>query len=258
MDREWRVVTHECSPAMHIALDQVLTERVASGGAPPTLRFWEWPTRSVIIGRFQAVRDEVYMDMADEYDVDVVRRTTGGGAMFTEPGRAVTYSLTLPQDAVTDDIVASYRDLEDWSIAALNDIGVDASHQPVNDIVSGGRKVGGSAQARRDGAVLHHTMLAYDIDIPTMLKVLKVGEEKVSDKAIESAASRVAPITDHVDLPRSTVVDRMIEEFSQGRSVRSGALTDAEIGAAADRVADRFGTDDWLYHVDREIEDLER
>lgn len=250
-DREWRVVHHECSPAMHIATDAVLAERAEV----PTLRFWEWPTRAVVIGRFQAVRDEVFEDLAEEHDVDVVRRTTGGGAMFTEPGRAITYSLTFPEDWVeSDGIVESYRELEEWSVDALNGLGIDAAHEPVNDIVHGEQKIGGSAQARRGGAVLHHTMMAYDIDIPTMLKVLKIGQEKISDKAIESASKRVAPLSTLTDLPRDEIVDRMVEEFAQGRHVREGDLRTEELEAAEERARDRFGTEDWLYSVDREIE----
>ncbi|MFB6294569.1 MAG: lipoate--protein ligase family protein, partial [Candidatus Nanohaloarchaea archaeon] len=72
--------------------------------------------------------------MAEQENVTVVRRCSGGGAMFCEPGTVITYSLSLPQDAIaTDDIVASYRELEQWTLDTLNDIGASAEWQPVND-----------------------------------------------------------------------------------------------------------------------------
>ncbi len=253
-DDEWRVVTTEVDPAMHMALDEVITERVASGESPPTLRFWRWDRPAVVIGRFQAVRDEVFMDMAERHDVQVVRRDTGGGAMFCEPGDVITYSLSLPEDAVESrSIVDSYRELEGWTLAALNGIGADAAHRPINDIVHGEQKIGGSAQARR-AAVLHHTMLAYDLDIEKMLKILKIGEEKISDKAIRSAEKAVAPIRSLVDVPRSDVIDRMVESFAQGRPVAEGSLHRDELAAAEELAAETYATDDWLYHVDRDIE----
>lgn len=253
-DDEWRVVTTEVDPATHMALDEIITQRVASGESPPTLRFWTWDRPTVVIGRFQAVRDEVFMDMAERHGVQVVRRSTGGGAMFCEPGDVITYSLSLPDDYVESaSIVDSYRELEEWTLEALDGIGVDASHRPINDIVHGDRKIGGSAQARRD-AVLHHTMLAYDLDIAKMLKVLKIGEEKISDKAIRSAEKAVAPIRTLADVPRGEVIDRMVESFAQGRHVAEGSLHTEEISDAEVLAAETYATDDWLEHVDRDIE----
>lgn len=253
--REWRVTHSECSPAMHMALDEVITAKVAAGEAPPTLRFWEWERPAVVIGRFQAVRDEVFMDMAAQHDVEVVRRDTGGGAMFTEPQRVITYALSLPEQFVeSGSIIGSYRELEEWSIAALNGIGANAEHKPVNDIVNGEQKIGGSAQARRSGAVLHHTMLAYDLDIEKMLQVLKIGKEKISDKAIASAAKRVSPITEQVDLDRREVMDAMMAQFAEGRQITEDDVTDEEREEARELVKRKYGTDDWLYNVDRNIE----
>ncbi|MFB6294568.1 MAG: biotin/lipoate A/B protein ligase family protein, partial [Candidatus Nanohaloarchaea archaeon] len=105
---------------------------------------------------------------------------------------------------------------------------------------------GGSAQARWSDTVLHHTMLAYDLDLEKMLQVLKIGEEKISDKAIESAAKRVSPLSEQVDLPREEIVDAMVTRFAQHRSVRNGSLTEDEVAAAQDLVQEKYGTDEWL------------
>lgn len=254
-DRTWRVVRGTFDPAMHMALDEVITDRVATGEAPPTLRFWEWTTPAVVIGRFQSVHDEVNLEQADRYDVEVVRRSTGGGAMFTQPQRVVTYSLSMPEHYVeTDDITASYRELEDWSLAALNSLGIPAEHEPVNDIVYGHQKIGGSAQARRNGTVLHHTMLSYDLEIAAMLDVMRIWEEKLSDKAIESAAKRVAPIRTVRDVSRDTVVDALIATFAERHLVEEGELTEDELQDARELVDEKYGTDVWTYVVDREIE----
>lgn len=255
---EWRVVTGEFSSPMHIALDRVITRKVAEGESPPTLRFWDWQDPTVVIGRFQSLKEEVFEDMADRYGIEVVRRTTGGGAMFCEPRDVITYSLSLSESWLeSDDIVDSYREMEDWSLDALDNIGVEAEHQPINDIVHGEKKIGGSAQGRRGGTVLHHTMLAYDLEVEKMLKVLRIGEEKISDKAIQSAEKRVSLLSDQVDLPRGEIIERMVESFAQGRSVRSGRLKEEEIEEAEKLVEQRYGTEEWTYKVDREIEGLE-
>lgn len=253
-DKEWRLVRGEFSPEMHMALDEVITDRVANGEAPPTFRIWEWTSPAAVIGRFQSVRDEVFEDMAEKHGVNIVRRCTGGGTMFCEPGTVITYSLSLPEEMVeTGDIVRSYRELEDWSLKALNSIGASAEWQPVNDIVNGDRKIGGSAQARWNNAVLHHTMLAYDLDVEKMLKVLKIGEEKISDKAIASASQRVSPLSEQVDFPRHEIVETLVTHFSQGRAVQNGSLGQNELDDARSLVQEKYGTRQWRRTVDREI-----
>lgn len=255
-NREWRLIRDSYAPAMHMALDEELTDQCADGTTRPTLRIWEWPTPAVVIGRFQAVADEVFEPMAEKNGIETVRRMTGGGAMFTEPQNVITYSLILPEEMLEhDDILGSYRELEEWSVKALNDIGIDAEHKPVNDIITGRQKIGGSAQARRNGVVLHHTMMAYDIDIETMLKVLKIGKEKISDKAIQSASKRVAPISDNVDLSRDEVLEQMINRFSEETQIQEESLSKSTLTNAEQRVKDKYGTDNWLYRVKRQFDD---
>ena len=78
-------------PAMHVALDEVIAREVASGERPPTLRFWDWDSPLVVIGSFQSFRNEVDPEGAERHGIDVVRRISGGGAMFMEPGNTITY-----------------------------------------------------------------------------------------------------------------------------------------------------------------------
>src|SRR5688572_10340081 len=85
-EHAWEVIplVHE-QPAMNLALDEVLTKRIGAGQRGPTLRIWGWAASCVVIGRFQSVRNEVQLENARELDVGIVRRISGGGAMFIEP-----------------------------------------------------------------------------------------------------------------------------------------------------------------------------
>lgn len=76
-------------PALHMALDEVLTAEVAAGRRPPTLRAWEWEwgAPAVIIGSFQSLRNEVDAKGAARHGIEVVRRISGGGAMFVATRR---------------------------------------------------------------------------------------------------------------------------------------------------------------------------
>jgi len=231
------------------ALEGVLTDRLDAGELEPTLRFWYRDSPAVALGRFQAYADEVAVDYVAENDIDVVRRLTGGGAMYVEPGAVITYSLYLPQEDVSADIEASYAELDQWAIDALRSLGLDVSHEPLNDISHSAGKIGGSAQFRTDNAVLHHTTMSYDLDTAEMLRVLRIGEEKLSDKAIESAEERVARMRDHVDTSRVDVIEALKTTFADRFGAEPGDLSTDAVDEARRRAADRFGTDAWNHQL---------
>jgi lipoate-protein ligase A len=243
---EWRIIDEgRHSEAVHHALDEVLSERMDSGEMRPTLRFWHRKNRAIPMGRFQSYSDEVQQEYVEEKDIEVVRRITGGGAMYSEPGDVITYSMYLPREEVPDDVEESYRELDRWAIDALNSIGIDVEWKPLNDIEHGDGKVGGAAQLRKQNAVLHHTMLSYDLNTENMLKALRIGKEKVSDKAIKSAEKRVAVMKDYVDHGRQEVIDEMKERFREEHDTEEGSLTDEELEEARELAEEKFSSDDW-------------
>ncbi|MEV0275932.1 biotin/lipoate A/B protein ligase family protein [Streptomyces sp. NPDC050610] len=256
-DYDWQLI-HEApqSPALHMALDQVITEEVAAGRRPPTLRVWEWASPSVIIGSFQSLRNEVDLDGAARHGVGVVRRISGGGAMFVEPRSTITYSLSVPDSLVSGlSFADSYAYLDDWVLAALGDMGIKAWYQPLNDIATEAGKVAGAAQKRMvgpnggAGAVLHHVTMSYDIDADKMLEVLRIGKEKLSDKGTKSAKKRVDPLRRQTGLPRETVIDRMIDSFRNRYGLAEGKVSDAELTRAQELARTKFGTEEWTARV---------
>ncbi len=245
---EWQLL-HDGpqSPQMHMALDEVLLDAVAAGKRPPTLRMWEWGARAVVIGRFQSLRNEVDAANAERYGVEVVRRITGGGAMFIEPGNTITYSIYAPEALVAGlTAVESYAFLDDWVLQALATLGVQAWYQPINDITSADGKIGGAAQMRRRGAVLHHVTMSYDIDTTKMLEVLRIGREKLSDKGTTSAAKRVDPLRRQTGRSRAEIIERMIETFRDLYGLQPSQITDEERAAAEHLIETKFGTPEWI------------
>ena len=153
----WRIIDEGVyDEATQHALDEVLIERLARDEMTPTLRFWYRTGPAVPLGRFQAYADEVQTEYVREHGIDVVRRITGGGAMYVEPGAVITYSIYLPRDAVPEDVERSYEQLNQWAIDALCDLSLSIYHEPLNDIAHEDGKIGGAAQLRRSNAVLHH------------------------------------------------------------------------------------------------------
>ncbi|WP_185092664.1 lipoate--protein ligase family protein [Streptomyces sp. 840.1] len=256
-DYDWQLIHEQPqSPALHMALDEVITAEVAAGRRPPTLRVWEWDSPAVIIGSFQSLRNEVDTEAAARHGVTVVRRVSGGGAMFVEPGNTITYSLSVPDSLVSGlSFADSYAYLDDWVLEALGDMGIKAWYQPLNDIATEVGKIAGAAQKRvvghdgGPGAVLHHVTMSYDIDADKMLDVLRIGREKMSDKGTKSAKKRVDPLRRQTGLARGVVIDNMIESFRTRHGLTVGKVSPEEQDRAEELVRTKFGTAGWTARV---------
>ncbi len=238
------------SPAMHMALDEVLADATGHGRSP-ALRIWEWGAPAVVIGSFQSLRNEVDPSGAERHGITVVRRISGGGAMFIEPGNTITYSLTVPSSLVEGlSFEQSYAFLDDWVLGALADVGVQATYVPLNDIASPVGKIAGAAQKRlASGAVLHHVTMAYDIDADKMLEVLRIGREKMSDKGTKSANKRVDPVRSQTGMSRAEVIEAFKEHFRARYRTVDGRVSDDERARAEQLVRTKFGTPEWTRRI---------
>ena len=238
-------------PTMNLALDQVLLEEVGAGRRGPTLRIWEWSGRCVILGSFQSLHNEIDSVAAEQLGVQVVRRISGGGAMFVEPGNAITYSLYVPGSLVEGlSFEQSYAFLDDWVIGALRELGIDASYVPLNDISSPEGKIGGAAQKRlANGTVLHHVTMSYDIDAAKMLQVLRIGREKLSDKGTASANKRVDPMRRQTGMVREAIIESMKDHFRSRYRTTEGDLRSEEIARAGELAVGKFSDPAWIARV---------
>ena len=202
------------APSMQMAIDESFALAVADGTQSPVFRFWQWASNAVVIGAHQSLSHEVRREAAAENGFTVVRRVTGGGAMFIQPGNTITYSLYVPLYFVEGmGIEASYEYCDRWVIEALRGLGIDARYRPVNDIESPGGKIGGAAQRRfrsqkgGPGCLLHHVTMAYDINAQLMSEILNISPQKSADKAVKSALKRVDPLKSQTDLSRQQIID---------------------------------------------------
>jgi len=249
--QEWHLLPPTpLSPMMHTALDETLTLRVGRGERLPTLRFWQWSGPCVVLGRFQSVRNEVNEEALRAHDFDLVRRISGGGAMFIQPEGAITYSIYAPEEmAAGMSCPESYAFFDAWVIDALRELGVEARYEPLNDITSANGKIGGAAQARRGGAILHHATMAYQMDGPLMSQILRVGKEKLSDKGVQSADKRVGPLRQQTDLDRDVIIHHLIGHFRARFGLVDDRLSRIELEEARAAVESRFGTHEWVYFL---------
>ena len=251
-DHQWEIIPPTpLSTHMHVAMDEVLAEEVGNGQRNPTLRFWEWESPSVVIGSFQSLKNEVDPEGAERHGVTVVRRITGGGAMFMEHGNAITYSLYVPQSLVDGlSFADSYPFLDAWVMESLKKLGISAWYVPLNDMATDQGKIGGAAQKRfSSGGMLHHVTMSYNIDADKMVEVLRIGKEKLSDKGTTSAKKRVDPLKRQTGLSREDIIATMMDTFATRYGAVQAGISEKEMALAEQKVAEKFDTVEWLTRV---------
>ncbi|MFP4530313.1 MAG: biotin/lipoate A/B protein ligase family protein [Halodesulfurarchaeum sp.] len=246
-DMEWRLIAAGQFDAFtNMALDEAIQERVADG-ADPVIRFYRWKPAAVSIGYFQRLREEVDVERCDTAGIDYVRRRTGGGAVYHDPEGELTYSVIAPESNYPSDVEESYRTIIDRVIDGFSRVGIEAAFAPINDVEVDGRKLSGNAQTRRDGVLLQHGTLLYDLDPERMFTALTVDAEKISDKHLEQARDRVATVRSLSDVSMADLREAMIEAFTAGRRFRESDYREAELERAAELVETRYATEEWNF-----------
>jgi lipoate-protein ligase A len=245
---EWDVIPYSPHPAhLHMALDEVLLERVISGRRLPTLRLWEWVEPALVIGSHQSVVNEVDSVAARELGFVVTRRMSGGGTMLCEPGRTLTYSMYLPESVVAGiSFRKSYALLDEWAVRAFVELGVPASYREINDIISPRGKIAGAAQARRRGFVLHHTTIAHTMEVDLLPRLIRVGRPSLVEAGVRSADKSVSPLSWFTSQSCAEVAGNLERYFLNEFTARPGQVAPDELEAARQLVATKYSTAAWI------------
>jgi len=232
---------------MHMALDEVLLNRVIAGQRAPALRIWLWVERALVIGSHQSVANEIDPDAAAGQGFLITRRMSGGGTMLCEPDRTITYSMYLPESLVAGiSFRKSYAVLDAWAVDAFRRLGVPASYREINDIISPRGKIAGAAQARRKGFVLHHTTIAHTMDVELLPRVIRIGRASVATRGVRSAEKDVSPLSWFTSLSCNEVAERMRAHFIESFASSQSDLTDEEIDAARELASTKYASAAWI------------
>jgi len=158
--------------------------------------FLFWRTEpTLMIGKFQNALQEINMDYVKENHVNVVRRVTGGGTIYTDMnGWQYSFITKNPKDPRID-----FAKFTQPIIDALSSLGINAELSGRNDLLIDGRKFSGNAQSKTKTMNLHHGSLLFNTNIEHMVRALNVADEKIVSKGIKSVRSRVTNIAEHLD-----------------------------------------------------------
>lgn len=242
----WRLMPFQInSAAINMAIDEAIAESISFNESNPTIRFYGWHPSAVSIGCFQNMEDEVDLEACERSGIDVVRRRTGGGAVYHDTTGELTYSVICPERMMDKDIGASYRTVCGWVVQALAEIGLQAEFRPINDVVVSGKKVSGSAQTRRQGIFTMHGTVLHTVDRERMFSVLKVGRTKVSDKDLASYGEGVAGVAEMVQVEKGKLLQHLVSSFLDGKEWFMTGLGRDEAARTEVIASSRYADDAW-------------
>ncbi len=223
------------NPAFNLACEEYLLYHTDE----EVLMLWQ-NASSIIVGKNQNTAAEINRTFVTEHRIPVIRRLTGGGAVYHDLGNLnYTFIKRNSRDAFND-----YRGFAAPVIDLLADFGVTATLSGRNDILVDGKKISGNAQVAYGDSVLHHGTLLFSSDMTFLAQALNVHPLKVKSKGVASVRSRVANLTDYgiCDIP--TFVNALLARFPEG-DLRP--LSEDETARVEQIKQERYDTWEWNY-----------
>ena len=188
------IIDNHTDPYWNLAAEEYLLGRFDC----PVFRLWR-NSAAVIVGRNQNARAEINQNYLDSHGIALVRRLSGGGAVYHDLGNVnYTFLDACSRNENTSDM---FRRFTAPVISALAKLGVEAKLEGRNDLTIGGSKFSGNAIYVRSGRIMHHGTMLFDTDMEEMAAALSTDTSKFTSKAVESRRSHVTNILSHLAEP---------------------------------------------------------
>jgi lipoate-protein ligase A len=249
-----------------MAVDEAILEAAQQGAALPTLRLYAWQPACLSLGLAQPIED-VDLDLLQAHGWELVRRPTGGRAILHTD--ELTYSVIGPgeEPRLAGGVLESYKRISQALLRSLQSLGLPVQHEssptlnasepnPVcfevpsdYEITLGGKKLVGSAQARRKDGVLQHGSLPLGGDIARITEALHYGSEDERALAAERVRKRAATVEEGLGrrVMWNEAADAFVRGFGEALNIEfvEGELSDEEEQAAERWAAERYKHAEW-------------
>ncbi len=226
-------------PRLNLALEEFLLRHVRI--AEPLLLFYI-NEPSVIIGRNQNTLEEINPEYVKTNDIHLVRRMSGGGAVYHDLGNLNFSFITEGQEDLHN-----FARFTDPVIRVLRELGIDAQLRGRSDIFAAGKKISGNAQYATGGRMFSHGTLLFDTNIAAMLKAINPRRVKIESKAVQSVRNYVSNIRELLpeDMTITELKQAILAGTFGGNQIPTHELSEEDWDHVRRISADRYGTWEW-------------
>ncbi len=200
---------------------------------------------AVIVGKHQNTIEEINQEYVKENDIKVVRRLSGGGAVYHDLGN-LNFTFIVNEDGKEQ---FNFQTFTRPLVEALKTLGVNAEFNSRNDLAIDGKKFSGNSQYAKRGRILHHGTILFNSNLATIQSALKVKKDKIESKGIKSVKSRVTNIVDYLD-EEYTLEDfktALLKAMFENDNLEMITLLEEEIQAIEQLKTEKYATWDWNY-----------
>mgnify|MGYP002519956568 CR=1 FL=1 len=200
---------------------------------------------TIVVGKNQNTLSEIDLDYVKTNGIRVVRRITGGGAVYHDMGNLnFTYITSCEGEWESD-----FSRFATPVISALSKLGIKAEVSGRNDIVVDGRKFSGNAQTVVNGRILHHGTILFNTDISILSKALTPDPEKIQSKGIKSVSSRVVNLSELLPegMDASRLTSLLSDEVCEMYGASEYELSETELKRAEKLADEKYRTWDWNF-----------
>ena len=238
------IINKKTDPRYNLALEEYVLKNLET--EEDIILLWQ-NEPAIIIGRNQNTIEEINVEYVKEKNIHVVRRTSGGGAVYHDLGNL---NYTFVTNNLKDNL-NNYRKFTEPVIDALKDLGVPAEFSGRNDIVVDGKKISGNAQSYYKNRMFHHGTILLNIDLDDVAKMLKVKADKIESKGIKSTRSRVNNILPYFKKKMSMeeFIDFLLKHILKTDNIEKKTyhLTEEDYLAIDKLMKDKYMTWEWNY-----------
>ena len=256
----WRLLGLEIGDAFtNMAIDEAILMARIAGKVPNTLRFYRWKPSAVSVGRFQDPFDEVHVENCRKHGVDIVRRITGGGAVYHDYDGEITYSVVVDGKDLgyaDMDLISAYKTVCEGLVEAVRILAITAEFSPLDskqcpNITIKGKKISGSAQSYKKGMLLQHGTFLMHINHEKMFTFLKVPWAKTLMDVLEVSKKKLTSVQQELELRVSMeeAYQALVKGFEKALKIQlvEEELTSCEWKLAEKIRRNKFSTDDWNF-----------
>ena len=245
MQQKWRLIEKGNYDAYtNMAIDEALAFSVKKNYVPVIRLGYKWKNNGGVSLGINQNTNDVNADYCEKNRIDIVRRPTGGQALF-HSAEDFTYCVVANPDGKFEKFMDSYNEICSWIVSAFSLLGIKTEFDSKNSILTNNKKICGNAQTRVLSPILQHGSIFYSLNLETLEKIFNINKKIIKNKTIS--------ISDFGDFSFNEVYEAFKRGFLKNKDYFVDELNEEEWNKVNELLKNKYKTDEWNFNFNKPI-----